>query len=241
MQAVWRQLMRPEGAGRFYYPARIESLSPYIGSLEYAKVRSATLRDMGEDDDARAELRSLRVRAKHSRSLQRVAVAEIAKLPANIRQEVACASFFSNAVQFASWETTVFTTGDVDVATQEMRLIADKLESSSELASAFLKIEVPSIVRRMVDKLRKSAASFEHYKNDALVVKRRRSDDRIRTFAIRLNARAQEIFGQHFHGQIATISNVIFEDSKMTDARIREMVRPKTTSRGGVRRVKKTP
>lgn len=238
MQTVWRELLRPNGEGAFFYPPKLDSINPYSGFLKYAAERFAALQVMGADAVTQDELRSLAIRVEHLRDLEKVATVEISGFPAIVRQESACASFFASIVQSAASQVTVFTDLDLDMAARELRSIADKLDFYSELAAIFLKGQVPPDVILMTEQLRKTAASFEIHKSSRLKVKRRRSDDRLRTFAIRLNTTAQEIFGQHFYGLIAAISNVVFEEFEVTQVHIRAMVRPKAPRKSGVKRAK---
>lgn len=238
MQSVWRELLRSNGKDKFLYPPKLDSINPYSGFLKNAAERAARLQVMENDSDTQEERKSLAVRVNQLRALEKVSNVELLSWPVSLRQQSACASFFVSMVQYAASEVAVFTRVEVDMAAQELRSIADKLEFSSELAAIFLRVQVPVEVALMTEQLRKAALSFDIHKGSRLMVKRRRSDDRMRTFAIRLDDRAQEIFGQHFYGLIAAVSNVVFEGSKATQTRIRAMVRPKASRRSGVKRPK---
>jgi hypothetical protein len=79
------------------------------------------------------------------------------------------------------------------------------------------------------------AAAYEALAQDPIesrfIVKRRRTDPRVEAYVESLALECRKLFGQDLYGVVATITNVVFDQHDMTDARIRTILRARTPAK----------
>jgi hypothetical protein len=119
---------------------------------------------------------------------------------------------------------TVLTTSDLEVASNYLEFTADELGRLARISSLLLggaQVDVEEAMRA----LRRKARSVLAFQGSKLHVKRHRSDDELKAFAIKLDEIIKSLFGSSMYGTAASIANVALDRRDIKAFKIRTLLR----------------
>jgi hypothetical protein len=137
-------------------------------------------------------------------------------------QDLAAQAFLQQACLLA---TDVIPIRLADIAAEQAKLAnisASLRQLAVELDDIGRELDAGEMIRIAHDCDEELRAYEEAPFNPNLIIKRKRSDPKIRTYAVNLSLFAYSIFRKPLSGTIATTANVVFERDDLTDDKVRE-------------------
>jgi hypothetical protein len=227
MRKVWIQLLKRKSRtdrDEFLYPAK--PIKPIPGTEDEWRRDIDQLRRWGGP-------RSLRY-AKLFEEIADLAV----RLPpigrstrsAQFLQNAACGRLLASAMFFARSEISVISVKDLKYLSRYFERMAKRLQDEASLLRAFgfEKADAKKL-EGVAQAAMKKARTIALDPDDLLLVKRKRHDEFMHAYVLRLAKRTRELFGVQLSGCIAIMTNAVFE-TKLSGRHIREMTRDKLRS-----------
>jgi hypothetical protein len=216
-------LLRPHVTRGFFYPVRVEALNPFSSTnMEWLRSESDLLGQV-ENEDANKEAAWLAQQIDLNEQRALIVDGLIGTLTPAQRQAWACRSVYMTAFTAGAVGQAVETFHDATLAVEAIREGAWLLEQSAAFASKVL--GRPFDVQEPLASMKaKAQLQLLRAKKDRLF-ERQTADASLRAFAMKLQEAMKNLFGTFLYGQIATISNVVFDRNDVKQSHVREIVR----------------
>jgi len=128
-------------------------------------------------------------------------------------------------MRYGRFGGSVFTVNDTKFMHKHYHEKASKLQHEAFMARALgLGEEDARKLESVAQTYAKKANMHVPDPHELLEVKRRRGDDEVRAYVLRMAQTSGELFGKHLSGCIATVTNVVFR-TNFRGIHIREMTR----------------
>jgi hypothetical protein len=228
MRKVWIQLLKRKSRtdrNEFLYPAN--PIKPIPGTEDEARRDIDRLRQWGGS-------RNLR----HAKLFEEILDVAVPLPPigrstrsAQSLQNAACGMLLTKAMFFARSEIGVISVKDQKYLSHYFERMAKRLQDEALRLRAFRFEEadakkLESVAQAYLKKARTVALDPD----DLLLVKRKRGDEFVHAYVLRLARRSRELFGgKQLSGCVAIITNAVFE-TNFSGSHIREMTREKFRS-----------
>jgi hypothetical protein len=223
MRSVWQEIYKKKR--RNYKPTE-EFLHPACLTFRSAAAEHRRLacefREKGLEAEAKLSEALAAAEEKLSNFATEGKLENVPSDPQWCEQDLAAQAFLQQACLSA---TDVIPIRTVEIAAEQAKLSnisASLRQLAVELDDIGRELDAVDMIRIADDCDEELRAYEEAPFNPNLIIERKRSDPKIRTYAVNLSLFAYSIFKTPLSGTIATTVNVVFERADLTDDKVRE-------------------